>query len=81
MKNGGNEGEVGQVRCDVAEHGHTFGELEAVGERERMGDGQMQGLRNQLAGIERGFQYADVVDYLVSRRRGTDRKSPSACRE
>lgn len=62
MKNGGNEGEVGHVRRDVAEHGHALGELEAVRERGRMGDGQMQGLRNELARIERGFQHADVVD-------------------
>lgn len=62
MKNGGNEGEVRQVRCDVAEHGYALGELEAVGERGRMGDGQMQGLRNELARTERGFQHADVVD-------------------
>ena len=62
MKNGGNEGEVRQVRCDVAEHSHALGELEALGERGRMGDGQMQGFRNELARIERGFQHTDVVD-------------------
>ena len=62
MKNGGNEGEVRQVRCDVAEHGYALGELEAVGERGRVGDDQVQGFRNELARTERSFQHADVVD-------------------
>lgn len=65
LKNGGNEGEVGQVCCDVAEHGNAFCELVAVGEREWMSDCQMQRFWNKLGRIERGFQYADVVDYFV----------------